>query len=1352
LLKLKKLQILGFKSFSDRTELKFHGDGIAAIIGPNGCGKSNIADAISWVLGEQSAKTLRGSRMEDVIFAGTRDRKPNGMAEVSLTLINPEEYDGADANEPTEVEIQDEMPADDWDEAEVRARAAEETERLSEELQPGVAEAGSESVETINGGGRDARPTAGEDAGATANASAATAGETTIVVAQDDRAAGVESAGDTAATAGEDAGATSAGSAIVPGEDARRSIESNTTNESNTSTGPAVVLKIRRRKFQQQFRAGEIVVTRRLFRSGDSEYLLNGKLCRLRDIQELFMGTGLGPESYALIEQGRIGQILSSRPTDRRAIIEEAAGITKFKTKKRLAEARLEDAKQNLARVNDIFEEVTRQMNSLKRQASKAERYAKLRDEMRAKLRVVLASKFAQLDRESAEIDAQINTLSEEMRAQADNVQQLEAEHGERTQRGYAIETELRENRERLNEIKLETDRAQAQRRHNEERCAELIVRAGSSENELAQAQHKLVTLASERDSNQQVLDSAAADVAAAQEELARCQEEASAAATALAELEQQQEASRLAIMESVAAASNLRNQLTQAEERLAAVDREAQRLLADMEAANSQAEAFGGQRGQLALEFETVSQRVAGLTTEIAYTRRALESKRREEGESKNRLDSLRAEYASAIGKKGSLEAVIAEHGYSTESVRRLFQSGGLQGGLAPAGVLADFLEVEPRYEAVVEDFLRDELNYIVVKSWDAADEGLRLLRSDVDGRATFLVHPEDSQAKFSFVVNENARHAAPNGSIVPLTNAIRVLNGFGRSLEVILPKLRYGYIVGDPANARELALENPDAFFLAQSGECFHNVTVTGGKQRSEGPLSMKRDLRDVLRMMAELEQALRTEEMRVLTLGREIKDLTSLLDRLEDEKRNAEKKAMTSGHLLQQLESEMARVSERMGISQSELERLRAERSEQETSISARQSEISALQQQRDELERSTARAHEQLGGLRARRDQAAENASRHVGRVATLEERHRAAAAVLERIESLVVEMRERVSLLRAQIEASHDEMLQRETENEQIAAQLVELEAERNASAARDGLLQFETEQVRARLAEIDEALRNARQLLDQARDRRGELSAAAAKLQSDLQHMGETCLNELGAQRSELMADTTIPVAEGEQLAVEDQIYREMRTRLDAMGPVNMMALEEYKETAERHAFLETQRKDLLESIENTQATIREIDTFSRQKFEEAFGKINENFQTTFKKLFGGGHAFMRLTDEENSAESGIDVVASPPGKKLQNVLLLSGGEKALTALALLVGIFQYQPSPFCILDEVDAPLDEANIARFTELVQEMSVQTQFVLITHSKKTMSIAPVLYGVTMQEPGVSKLVSVRFGATA
>jgi len=309
--------------------------------------------------------------MEDVIFAGTRDRKPTGMAEVSLSLIDPEEYDGPDKNDPTELDLREEMPADHWDEAEIRAQAADEVERITEETQPGQTEEVEVPTSKVN---------------------------RVVLAFPDDEPIFALPAHN-----------------VIPLPLAA----------CGTENASHVVLKIRRRKFQQTFRSGEIVVTRRLFRSGDSEYLLNGKLCRLRDIQELFMGTGLGPESYALIEQGRIGQILSSRPTDRRAIIEEAAGITKFKTKKRLAEARLEDAKVNLARVNDIFEEVTRQMNSLKRQASKAERYARLRDEMRAKLRLVVASKFAQFDVQGAELDTQISAVAEEMRHQAEGVGEM---------------------------------------------------------------------------------------------------------------------------------------------------------------------------------------------------------------------------------------------------------------------------------------------------------------------------------------------------------------------------------------------------------------------------------------------------------------------------------------------------------------------------------------------------------------------------------------------------------------------------------------------------------------------------------------------------------------------------------------------------------------------------------------------------------------------------------------------------------------------------------------------------------------------------------------------------------------
>ena len=1316
MLKLKKLQILGFKSFCDRTELKFHGEGIAAIIGPNGCGKSNIADAISWVLGEQSAKTLRGSRMEDVIFAGTRDRNPTGMAEVTLTLIDPEVYSGPDSSAPTEIEIQDDLVEENWDEAELRAKASSETEQAIEEAQPGK----TEEVRSV-GGSSDAA--AAEEATVAARANE-----------QDGSVAENEALSDPLAGA-------------APGEPPAPA----TGPQLVSAQIPQVVLKIRRRKFNQQpAHAGEIAVTRRLFRSGDSEYLLNGKLCRLRDIQELFMGTGLGPESYALIEQGRIGQILSSRPTDRRAIIEEAAGITKFKTKKRLAEARLEEAKQNLNRVNDIFEEVTRQMNSLKRQASKAERYGRLRDEMRAKLRVVLASEFTQMGAERVLLDSRLQLLGDQIHQLTQTVQQSEAEHSERTQRGYAIETETRENRDRLSQILMETDRGKARIKTNEERSGELSLRRASSEAELTQVNQRLQALEEELGEHRRLLDSAAAELGAAQQELALSQQEAASAAADLSALEQGQESCRASILDAVGQASHLRNQLTQSQERLAGLDREEQRLRSEIGAAGTQSDAFGGQRGQLALEFETVSQRVNALTGEISSLRKALDTKRLEERDTRKQLDSIRSEYATALGKKGSLEAVIAEHGYSTESVRRLFQSGALQGGHAPAGVLADFLEVDPRYERVVEDFLRDELNYVVVKSWDAADEGLRLLRSDVNGRATFLVHPEDSQARFSFVADEHSHYAPADDSVLPLKKSIRVLNGFGKSLEVILPKLGNGYIVADAVIGRELALSSPDAFFLSQSGECFHNVTVTGGKQRSEGPLSMKRELRDVLHLLDELERALREKEVQAITLGREIHEFDALLDRLENDQRESEKQVITSGHLLQQLDGEMSRVRERIETIGQELQRLAVERHEQNAFMEARQSELGAAEQSRASLEAQLAGGHDQLAALRARRDQAAGTVSQHGARVAALEERDRSASAMLERVQNLFSEVRDRAGVLQIQIQSATEEIARRNEENACLAEQLVQCETERNAGEARNGLLQCESEQVRSRLAEIEQQLREARQQLDSARDSRGELAAQAAKLESDLQHLAETCLNELGIERSALMADTTIVPLAGEELATENQNHRDMRARLEAMGPVNMMALEEYKEAAERHEFLSTQRKDLLDAIENTTATIKEIDQVSRQKFEEAFHQINENFQNMFRKLFGGGNAFMRLTDIENSAESGIDVVASPPGKKLQNVLLLSGGEKALTALSLLVGIFQYTPSPFCILDEVDAPLDEANIGRFTEMVREMSLQTQFILITHSKKTMSIAPVLYGVTMQEPGISKLVSVRFGA--
>jgi chromosome segregation protein len=953
------------------------------------------------------------------------------------------------------------------------------------------------------------------------------------------------------------------------------------------------------------------------------------------------------------------------------------------------------------------------------------------------------------LRREAEELDATLSALGEELRAKTQTVGELELEQAADTQRGYAIETDARTNRERQSAITREIDRATSRQRTNEERCAELTQRSESASAELAQTRARLAGIEAERESHRQGLASAEGEVAAAQQEALVAQQEATMATNALADLERQQDTRRLAIMEAVGAAATVRNELTRAQEHITGLERELRRLSGEIETGRAQMDSFGDQRGQIAFQFENATERVTALAEDIEQTRSAIAEKRASETESKRRLDTLRGEYAATMGKRSSLQAVIAEHGYSTESVRRLFQSGALNSGFAPAGVLADFLEVEDRYEHVVEDFLRDELNYIVVKSWDAADEGMRLLRTDVDGRATFLVHPNDAQARFSFVLDEAAHQAPAHAQPVrSLKQTIRVLNGFGKSLEVILPKLRDGYIVPDPAIARELALENPESFFLSESGECFHNVTVTGGKQRREGPLSMKRELREVQRVLADLERALAEEERRAATLARDIADLTSLLERLEAEKREADRAALTTGNSLQQLESEVSRIGERVALAEREAQRVGLEIAAKQELVAQRQTEVTACEERQALLEAEAAAAHESLAGLRTARDAAAQVASEMKARVAAVEERRRAASAALARIDSMATDIATRAEALESQQQMAEAEQAQREIENLQIAEQLVALETEREQAETHERELQVESELIRARLAQIEQQLRGARQEMDAVRDRRGELSAQAAKLESDQQHMAETALNELGLTAETLRSDESIAHVEGEQLALEETAYRELRTKLDNMGPVNMMALEEYQEAAQRHGFLATQRKDLMDSIENTQNAIREIDTISRQKFQEAFAAINVNFQAAFRKLFGGGNGFMRLTDEENAADSGIDVVASPPGKKLQNVLLLSGGEKALTALALLVGIFQYQPSPFCILDEVDAPLDESNIGRFTELVREMSDSTQFIIITHSKKTMSVSPVMYGVTMQEPGVSKLVSVRF----
>jgi len=644
-----------------------------------------------------------------------------------------------------------------------------------------------------------------------------------------------------------------------------------------------------------------------------------------------------------------------------------------------------------------------------------------------------------------------------------------------------------------------------------------------------------------------------------------------------------------------------------------------------------------------------------------------------------------------------------------------------------------------------------------VVVKSWDAADAGVRMLESDVAGRATFLVHGEKEAlaALHSTHGGETAMNGAHNsvtgmtGSVegaVALKDCVRVLNGFGRSLEGMLPKLRDGFIAQDSDTARRLASEHPRGFFLSPNGEAFHNATVTGGRVREQGPLALKRELSEVQQkldaVVAELSQA----ELEAAGLERELRELTAALEGKTQERRDAERESANSGAALRQMEQETARIERRLQEWALASERNREARAGKQETIARRQQEAAAFETEREGLEAQLAELQARLDGLRAERETLQQAAAEASAALAGLEERRRNAAANYEQTRRMAEAHGTRIAQIEQQMDAAGAEKLRREQETTELGAQHGSL-AETRANAIADGArLTEEAGELRARMTDLDTKLRALRHETEAVREERANLTARAAKLASDIEHVDATCLNDLGAQAAVLRQDAEIVRIEGEALTVEEEAARALKQRLEAMGPVNMMALEEYKETAARHEFLDTQRKDLMDSIENTQASIKEIDDVSRVKFDEAFKVVNANFGVTFEKLFGGGQAFMKLTDEENSAESGIDIVASPPGKKLQNILLLSGGEKALTALSLLVGIFQFQPAPFCVLDEVDAPLDETNVGRFAKLIAEMAVTTQFVVITHSKRTMQQADVIYGVTMQERGVSKVVSV------
>ncbi len=737
-------------------------------------------------------------------------------------------------------------------------------------------------------------------------------------------------------------------------------------------------------------------------------------------------------------------------------------------------------------------------------------------------------------------------------------------------------------------------------------------------------------------------------------------------------------------------------------------------------------------------LELESTADRKRRVEEELSM-------RRTQATEARKTLDHLRSEASRLKARKDSLEEILSHRAYTAESVKRLFTAiaRGEAEGFQAAGVLADFVEVEPVYEKAAEDFLHEELEYVVVENWNDAERGIDIMRTDLDGRATFLVHPEAGEQARAFDTLADAE-----GLIGRLSDHLRFTNGFSSAPRDLLPRLAHCFLAKDRSAAQKLAIEHPEFFFLLPDGVSYHGHAVSGGKKTGTGPLALKRELRELTGEVQVKQRAVEGTATALDQLEREIAGYSEDLESLRSLQQIQEKEALALDHEHRQMAEEFTRAQSRLSVARLELERLRQEggraREQQERDQqlldereTARSVEEQVLEQSRADFEELQTQAHksgEEHGALRAElagfeERQRSERATqvRHEAGIAAAAARRREIAAEMERLGV------ERARLLSDNIEL------------DRRAGELVEA-----ILAAEEMVAELATRETtqRTNLAALDEQLKQLRVNVQEAQERRSQIELELVRKQAELKYLDETSRKELGVAAEELSAGEEAVLDEA-GMAEAEQKYQEVKARIEALGPVNPQALEEFQEAQQRYDFLNAQRQDLLDSIRDTEKAIHEIDVESRKRFSEAFEGVNGFFREMFRTLFGGGIGEMRLTDETNLAESGIDIVASPPGKRLQSVLLLSGGEKSLTAMALLMAIFRYTPSPFCILDEVDAPLDEPNIERLTRLLKEMSADTQFIVITHAKRTMEAAQSLYGVTMQEPGVSKLVSVRFG---
>jgi len=1257
-MRLQQLDIFGFKSFSDRAQLAFD-RGVTAIVGPNGCGKSNLADAITWVLGEQSARSLRGDRMEDVIFSGSDARKPTATAEVRAMF------------------------------ADVAVRP---------------------SNGNGNGNGNGSRDGAG-------NANWEAAHESPLQT---------------------------------------RSLE----------------------------------ITRRLYRSGESEYLIDGAICRLRDVHELLMDTGLGAKAYAIIEQGKIGMILSSRAADRRQLIEEAAGITKYKARRRTAELKLEASQQNLTRIADIIFEIERQVGALKRQAAKARRYKRLRDELRQWEKLLFARRYWELAQTIDAVRAKLETARGDEAAAAVALSTIEVDLGRVRIDVAEAEASATRAREAAHGQELEIGRRQQQIQLDEQQIRHLESRAAELTAELATLDARrapgLVDLAVHRADAAR----ATADRGRAETLLVEGEAEHAAVSRRIEGLEADVEAARAEVFAALNAATALGHAVEHAgvsrekvNEQLSKLDLELAEIMREVKRVNDERTAGDDARRRAQLAGEATCIARSARESELASARIELEGRTRA-------MRAAERDGAALSARLTSLEELDSARAGYTDSAKMLLAQAN--GRVQQMGSVADCLDVEPPYERAVEACLGDLLQYVIVPRTENALTALQIVSEAHVGRCgVVIVEPEQAAGDKRQATEQAEEQAAGHGrqareqgasALIPIHDVLRIPGAHGSAIRAAIGEAW----IADTLETALAAARQITVPIATRTGEVIRGPSVISGGTGNEarGILMVKGEIKELRDRIVRERQGLVACTAEVDALETSIAQLVSVISALTAEQHGQEKTILALELQVQRATEDAERLQKKCGVVDTEHHSAEEER----RVLDARQAEarhsIVRLEQEQHAADERLALAQRRLLEAREMLETLNHRVAEAKASHAALSERAAALADDVRRLEEAVAEIDARISGCRRDalgIQAQHEALGSAILGNKgRLDADVARLEALREQVRTAEDLVTA----LRADTDAREDSVRGARRTLEEARSIVAALDLDRTKAESHLSHLAGSCIDTVQATLDEVLVEVQEAEADGttgaraaaalDSTPIEDDAEESedgqdsataeqaggyppdpspeasianLRAMIDRMGAVNMMAIEQFDELSTRHTFLMTQRLDLIESIASTGETIRRIDETTRQRFRDAFNTINANFQETFSTLFGGGRAGLTLLDETDVLETSIEIIAQPPGKRLQNVQLLSGGEKALTAIALMFAIFKYKPSPFCVLDEIDAPLDDANIGRFVEMLKSMLQHTQFILITHNRKTMEIADRLYGVTMEEPGVSKLISLR-----